>query len=445
MLPNSVIGDAYTSTTGWEVLEELVGIENRLPGTSGEADAAAAIADQFRAHGLREVTVDTFAVSGWERGNATLELNQNHTRQFSRQHEVLALPRSAAGAVTAELVDLGDGLPSSFENADLDGQIALVSDQTPSESNRWIHRNEKYYRAVDAGAAGFVFSGSRDGCLPPTGNVGSGENPGPIPAVGVSKEVGDRLVRQNESGMEVTLKVNCGHERLVSRNVHGVVGPTDGQEILVTAHHDAHDIGEGAVDNAAGCALTVELARMLSEIEDDLPTRVRFVTFGSEEFGTLGAESWIDTHGLDAVAGIVNIDAAGSSRTLLVHSNGFETINTAVTNLSTDLDIPVSVNDGQLPWGDHWPFVHRGVPGALVSSVHGGDSLRGWEHTHGDTLDKLDSRDLRELVVPIAELVCRLASGTEELEHVPESEIRDAAIDQEHDVGMRATGEWPWS
>jgi len=444
VLSNSIIGDAYTSTTTGEVLERLVDVDTRLPGTDGEHEAAETIADRFRAYGLREVATEAFSVPGWRRGDASVELQLDRSCEYSHQHELLALPRSAPGRVTAAVADLGDGSPAAFENTDVDGKIVIVSDRTPSESDRWIHRNEKYYRAVDAGAAGFMFRSSREGCLPPTGNVGHGKEPGPIPAVGISKELGDRLVRRCQQGTNATLHVDCEHETLVSRNVHGVVGPADGPEILVTAHHDAHDIGEGAVDNAAGCALVVELARILTRMEAELETRIRFVTFGAEEFGTIGSSEWVETQGIDDVAGIVNVDAAGSSRTLQVHNNGFETIEAVVEKVASALDIPIESNGGQLPWGDHWPFVRRGVPGALVSSVHEGDSLRGWEHTHGDTLDKLDSRDLRALVVPVAELVCRLASRVDELAHVPESEIRDAAVAEGVDVGMRVTGEWPW-
>lgn len=446
VLPNSIIGEAYTSPTGWETLETLVDIESRLAGSAGEAEAAKSIADRFRRYGLREVSVESFEVSGWSRGSATLELERGgRLREFSRQHEVLALPRSPAGTVTAEVVDLGDGSPETFKNADLEGRIAMLSDQSPSETDRWIHRNEKYYRAVEAGAAGFVFRGSRDGCLPPTGDVGSGDEPGPIPAVGVSKEVGDRIVRRYEPEMRITLRVACENENETSQNVQGVLGPRDGPEILVTAHHDAHDIAEGAVDNGAGCAMVVEVARILSEIKEQLQTRVRFATFGSEEYGTLGAEAWIESHGLDDVVCIVNMDAVGSSDTLLVHTNAFESIDAVVADLTSELDASAKIETGLLPWGDHWPFVNRGVPGVLVSSIHGGDSLRGWEHTHGDTLDKLDVRDFRALVVPIAELVVRLSARADELERVPDFEIRDAAIEEELDVGMRVTGEWPWS
>lgn len=446
VLSNSLIGDIYTSQTGWKALETLVDIESRMPGTAGEQKAAELIADRFRSYGLRDISVETFSVSSWTRGSATLELSQDGTpREFSRQHEVLALPRSPAETVTAEIVELGDGSPAAFENADLNGRIAVVSDQNPSESDRWIHRNEKYYRAAEAGAAGFVFRGSKDGCLPPTGDVGSEDQPGPIPAVGVSKEVGNRIVRQYRPETAMTLEVTCDQEKGTSQNVQGVLGPSEGREILVTAHHDAHDIADGAVDNGAGCAMVLEIARVLSEIENQLQTRVRFVTFGAEEYGTLGAYSWIEKHGLDDVAGIINMDAVGSSDTLLLYNNGFKSINTAVKDLASEVDVAVKTKTELLPWGDHWPFIQRGLPGVLVSSDHGGDSLRGWEHTHGDTLDKLDIRDFRSLVVPITELIMRTGAKAERLERISDSEIKETAIDEELDIGMRVTGEWPWS
>jgi Zn-dependent M28 family amino/carboxypeptidase len=78
----------------------------------------------------------------------------------------------------------------------------------PDWYDRYVHRREKYYRAVEAGAAASIYVNHGEGCLPPTGSVGTEDAPiGSILAVGVSKEVGARLARRFKSD-QVALSVD---------------------------------------------------------------------------------------------------------------------------------------------------------------------------------------------------------------------------------------------
>lgn len=52
----------------------------------------------------------------------------------------------------------------------------------------------------------------------------------------------------------------------------GELGPDTNEAVLLTAHVDAHDIAPGANDNGAGAVLVVEVARLLTQIEEELDT-----------------------------------------------------------------------------------------------------------------------------------------------------------------------------
>jgi len=440
-LPTTVIGDAYRGSIAWETLTELVDVENRMAGQAGERAAAELIAERFGEH-LRDVETVEFGIPGWWRGSSALELERatrrNRTQRYDGSHQLVALPGSPAGVERGPLIDVGYGRPADFEASadELDGAIAMTSTATPEEYGRWIHRQEKYDAAVEAGAAGFVFRNHIEGTLPPTGAIGDAEGPGAIPAVGVSKELGDRLVRHCEGGDPVTaeLAVEARTEPTTSRNVTGVTGPETGEQILVTAHHDAHDIAEGANDNGAGSALVAEVGRLLSQIE--LGTTVRCVTFGAEEVGLLGSEEMAATADRDRIRAVVNLDGIGESRDLRVATHGFDAVGEAFETLGPELTAGVTVDDGLVPHSDHWPFVKRGVPGAMVSSDSGAD--RGWGHTHADTLDKLDRRDFREIAVVVAAAVARLAEPDRTTEYASPETIAERAADREDieiDVG----------
>lgn len=87
-------------------------------------------------------------------------------------------------------------------------------------------------------------------------------------------------------------------------NVIGKIPGTDpnvgGEAILYTAHHDHLGIGEpdlkgdriynGAIDNATGCALLLEMARVWAKVQPAARRTIVFNSVAAEEQGLLGSE-----------------------------------------------------------------------------------------------------------------------------------------------------------
>lgn len=431
------IGTTFTSTVGWDHLERLVDIGNRMAGNDGERKAAVATRDALDEAGARDASLDTFEIQGWTRGSSAIRAGDNEYRS-------IALPRSPAESVTGEFVDLGHGLPEDFDTdsgTDLDGAIVMVSSTVPDWYDRFIHRREKYYRAVQAGAVGFVFKNHVEGCLAPTGSVGTTESPiGDIPAVGVSSEVGSRLARSEDE--QITVEVDASYDDATSQNVHAHLGPDTDEEILVTSHVDAHDISEGALDNGMGTAMVVELAAALSMREDDLETRVHFVVFGAEEVGLRGSEYEASRADLDRIKAVVNNDGVARGRTVSAHTHGFEDLADAIDEIAERFDHPISKTPQQGPHSDHWPFVlSGGVPAVhLMSETE--TRGRGWGHTRADTLDKLESRTLRESAILITAFIVSLSREDTIARQSREDII--AALERENKAeGMRVIGDLP--
>lgn len=431
------IGDVFTSDRGWALLERVVDVGDRMAGTEGERRAAGLVSEALADVGCRDVAVDEFGVARWRRGGSTVATSDG-------EEDCVALPRSPAGDVEGRLVDLGDGLPEDVASADLEGAIAMASSDTPGYEERFVHRREKYFLAADAGAVGFVFRNHVDGCLAPTGSVGGRDEPlGPIPAVGVSKEVGRRLSRRDGGEDDgVGIRVDAGIEQATSRNVRGGLGPDGGERVLVTCHVDAHDVGEGAVDNGAGLAAVAEIAGALATREDELERGVELLAFGSEEVGLVGSEHDASARPLDDVVAVVNVDGIARSRTLQVHTHGDEAIGALFRGVAADLGHPIEVVPRASPHSDHWPYVRRGVPGCHVKSATGSRD-RGWGHTRADTLDKLERRTVREQAVLLTEAVVRAAGASFAPERRSVEEVERALVDQGFLEGMRVTGDWP--
>jgi Zn-dependent M28 family amino/carboxypeptidase len=430
------IGEAFTSTTGWNHLETLVDIGNRMAGSDGERRAAEATRDALADVGARNARLHEFEIQGWARGDSTVRASET-------SHASIALPRSPSGTATGEFVDLGYGLPEDFEEHDIDGTVVMVASDVPDHYDRFIHRTEKYHHAVTGGAAAFVFRNHVPGQLPPTGSVSGADGPiGEIPAVGVSKEVGTRLARRFEDE-SVTVEAETDIHDATSQNVHAELGPDTDERLLVTSHVDAHDIAEGAMDNGAGTAMVLELARTLHRREDELDTRVEFVVFGAEEVGLRGSEYMAEQTDFEGVKAILNNDGVVRGRTLSLLTHGFDELETAAEKVGDRFDHPVGTVPEQGPHSDHWPFVRWGVPGYHAMSETG-DAGRGWGHTHADTLDKVESRTLREQAILLTELAATLADNGFEIPYKEPDDIAAALEREDEAEGMKITGDWPY-
>lgn len=411
-LSNEVIGDAYTSTFARETLEELVDVGSRMAGHVGEKEGARVIGEAFEAAGLRDIRTTEFEIPGWWRGSSSVSL-PDHGTTYDADHHVIAFPGSPSGTVEAELVDGGYGAPEQLDGT-VDGKIGLFRNGTPPDYDQWYQDGGKYENAVDAGAAGYVVRNDREGCLPRVSAVGRSDRPAGIPAVGVSKELGEKLLRYAEDDTSVRIQVDCRRERATSVNTHGVVGPSTDEEVLVAAHVDAHDLGDGAADNGIGSAMLPEIGRLLVQSEDDLDAKVRLVAFGAEEIGLQGSSHWAESHDLDRVKCVVNIDGAWGSGNAVVNRAIFESAEGPFERAADRLHVPVkTLREG--PLADALPFARQGVPATLVGA-DSGESGRGWSHTHADTLEKIEPADVRALTVFVAQAVLELASEDAALE-----------------------------
>lgn len=442
-LPEAVVGNAFTNQTGTDLLKNLVDIGNRMAGQSGEKAGANLIKAEYEDIGLDAIETEEFPIQGWWRESSRLDVGAPVDRGFENDFDIISLPGSPAASIDAKLCDLGYGLPEDFEEHDVGGKIVIVDSSTPPTHSRRIHRMEKYASAVNAGAEGFILRGHHEGCLPPTGGIRErGKSSAQIPSAGVSRELGKRLIRyQKQYDPEVTLEIDCHSEESTSINIEGTVGPDTEDEILVTAHVDAHDISEGARDNGVGCVVVCKTARILRSIEDHLQTKVRFVVFGCEEMGLLGSTHWSDTHDLDQVKCVINLDGLGISHVMEISENTFGTISEEFKQASEDHSVSITTRNEILPHSDAWPFLKEGVPAVLIRSWSS-DEFRGWGHTHADTLDKLDLGSIAPLAVVTATAVLGLADQ-QQIEHKTRAEIRDA-ITPEAEEELRTIGRWPY-
>jgi Zn-dependent M28 family amino/carboxypeptidase len=325
----------------------------------------------------------------------------------------------------------------------------MASTESPS-GVRWVHRREKYGRAVAGGAVGFLFVNHLPGLLAPTGSLRPGEL-AEIPAVGLSYEDGFVIRRFLRDGEPVELLMQVTNHTRPARFSH-VVGTVPGQRqdeiVVVGAHYDGHDISQGAVDDASGTAILLELARVFAPLAGRLRRTARFEAYSAEELGVLGSTLYVDAMDdadLAAVSFMLNLDggALGSDRGLELQ--GLEELQLLFGGFSRGMGYPLDLNNLIGTASDHFPYFLRGVPVASLFNRRAPGAGRGFGHTRADTLDKVNEVELRETAMVAARLLLRLADHQGPLgRRRSRDEIKQLLRDHDLEGPLRVQSKWPY-
>ncbi|MFQ5855126.1 MAG: M28 family peptidase [Anaerolineae bacterium] len=448
-IERELIGEAWVSEHIYTNLETLCDFGPRFGGTPAEQQARDFIREGFASYGLDNVHLEGFEYTAWRRGDCSMRVTQPVQRELSAISLVYS-PSTPPEGLHSEVIDLGVGTEADFEahEDEIPGRIVLTTSANP-EGGPWVHRREKYGRAVNYGAAGFVFMNHLPGLLAPTGSLRPGRL-GQIPGVGISYEEGFYLQRWCARGRVVAeLHLQNESGTTLAHHVVGDVPGSPGDEIVIAgAHYDSHDISPGAMDDGAGTALLMELARLFAPLAGRFLRTIRFVAFAVEELGVLGSTEYVRAHADETRdwALMVNLDSGVGPGPHGFAISGFTELRPVLAEFSRDMRHPLTISNRIATAADSFPFFMAGVP---AISLEGGKydirAGRGYGHTAADTLDKVEEVDLKASAAVMARVLLRLVSYEGELgRHRSQGEIRQMLIDQDLERPLRAQDKWPF-
>jgi Zn-dependent M28 family amino/carboxypeptidase len=250
---------------------------------------------------------------------------------------------------------------------------------------------------------------------PHTGAFGYDDAVPKIPAGALSVPDAEVLHRTLAGGARVRLRLVLTPRVLpdaVSANVIGEVpGASRPDElVLLGAHLDSWDLGDGAADDGAGCAIVLEAARQIS-LSPSRPARtVRVVLFANEENGLRGARAYGAAHEAELGKHVAAIEAdSGDGRAYATRMLGgegqsaFAGLSRLLGPLGASLD-PAPAEGG----ADLIPLRAAGVP--LVDLRQDGSRYFDVHHTANDTLARIVKADLDHATAAVATMAYGLAS-----------------------------------
>ncbi len=232
--------------------------------------------------------------------------------------------------------------------------------------------------------------------------------------------------------------VNRTHpEGRTSYNVVAEIPGSDKADevVMLGGHLDSWHAATGATDNAIGCAVTMEAARILVTIGVQPRRTIRVALWSGEEQGLLGSQAYVKEHfgtaeepkpAHEKFAGYFNIDnGTGRTRGMTVFGPpAAGAILREVLAPFTDLGVlgATTTRSRQRGGTDHTSFNEAGLPGIGMLQDPIQYASYSW-HTNLDTYERIVEDDVKKSAIAIAAAVYHLAMRDEQLPRFSKEEM----------------------
>ena len=254
-----------------------------------------------------------------------------------------------------------------------------------------------------------------------------------VPTIVLRNEDFGRISRLVADGRTVEIEVEIVNrsypEGTTAFNTIGEIRGTDKADevVMLGAHLDSWHAATGATDNAIGCAVILEAARILRAVGVTPRRTIRVALWSGEEQGLLGSKAYVAEHfgGFESptpeyekLAGYVNIDSGtGRVRGLTVFGppEAAAAVREAVAPLA-DLGVAgaITTNSRRTGGTDSTSFNAAGLPG-IGTTLDPIEYQSATWHTNLDTYERIVEEDVKKSAIVIATTVYALAMRNEAL------------------------------
>ena len=426
---NRVIDQSLKDDVAWDIVEGLTTeIGPRQAGTEAEARARTWAVAKLKSLGLGNARIEEYQMPTWVRGAETAFV----TAPFTQKLHVTALGNSGStgeAGLEAEIVYFPtlEALRASPDGG-LKGKIAFVSHAmkaTQDGSSYGAFGGARFVGpsiAAKKGAAAIIIrsAGTDYHRNPHTGNTNFDAGVTPIPAGALSIPDAENLERIIARGKPVRMKLTLTPQNIGMQTSGNVIADIKGSNprlglIVIACHLDSWDLGTGAIDDAAGCAIITAAALKVSK-----PKRtIRLLWAGAEEVGIWGGKEYGAKHATENHALAMESDF-GADKVWAVDFNlpqSAKLLRDQITGALAPLGIVPrqQVADGGADVGAIIAAQKLGV----IDLQQDGTKYFDLHHTPDDTLDKIDKTELRQNVAAWASTLDLLAGYDGELKPEP--------------------------
>jgi len=434
-------GKALTTNQGYEMLREVCdNAGGRMMGSPGMEKALEILTRRLEENGLKPY-LEYFTSPAWFRGNDEVVMKL----PFEKKLRAFALSWvSPANLKGVEAIYVNSGYDDDFDTIDVKGKVILVDQKTPSGKPERL-RAEVIKAASVKGAAACLFVNES-----PNGKVLCGVGnfkgtPLKIPAFTLTFEEGSKLRRLLKAGTKVVFDIvsTSKVETIKSPNLVTRIEGMKKEKIVIGAHFDSWDLGDGAVDNGQGSAVIFEAALLLKHFGIKPERTIEFVWFNGEESGLWGSKKYVEAHKDDSIFVMINLDMPGKVSGFNVM--GFDTLKKAISEIVSGSGSFNLSGYSSTAWtnSDHMYFMFSGIP---VITPMGGLTPEMTAHYHdfGDTFDKVDKDYISHAAVAVAFLADGLAKSSQAYYRMSADDVKELLKKHNLEKRLKSQEEYPF-
>lgn len=405
----------------------------RLTGSPQAARAVEYVAAEMRRLGL-EVRLQELKVPHWVRGAETGELVEFPGMAAGTAQKIVltALGGSVAtpdAGLTREIVVVNswDELAALGRQA-VEGRIVLFNAMFDRQMAASGFGSQAYGQAVQYRGGGAVAAGRLGAAAVLVRSAGGSQNrlahtgalrydPAvpKIPAAAVSNEDADLIAHLAKMG-RVRIRLVLTPKTLPDTTGHNVIADLKGSEladevVIVSGHLDSWDLGTGALDDAAGVAVAMQVPFLLKEMGLRPKRTIRVIAYMNEENGLVGGNEYARQAAPEIAKHFAAIESdLGASHPLGILFAGKQE---ALPYFAPILDVLRPQGSGLVRTepgvgADIGPLTRLGVPS--FAPWFDTRTYFNYHHTAADTFDKVDPEELARVGSVMAVLAYGLAN-----------------------------------
>jgi hypothetical protein len=238
-----------------------------------------------------------------------------------------------------------------------------------------------------------------------------------IPTVDIALEDYGTLYRLVASGDNPIISIQTDSKDLGVVPSFNTIAEIKGTEkpdeyVMLSAHFDSWDGGQGATDNGTGTLTMMEAMRMLKLFYPNPKRTILVGHWGSEEQGLNGSRAFVEDHPeiVNNLQALFNQDN-GTGRIVNISGQGFQHAGDFITRwlaaAPSYIKDSIKTTFPGTPGGggsDHASFIGVGAPGFSLGALNWSYFNYTW-HTNRDTYDKVIFDDVKNNAILTAILV----------------------------------------
>jgi Iap family predicted aminopeptidase len=234
-----------------------------------------------------------------------------------------------------------------------------------------------------------------------------------IPIFSITYEDAQILLRQIENNIVPKVKI-YNNSKIVTKQVPNIISTYQGKQdgkIVVIAHFDSWDLGQGAIDNGIGSAIVYNLINVFNKVRPNTLHSIDFVFVNGEELGLFGSKNYYEKHKNEKILLCINLDMVGQPYGFNVM--GYDTLKSIIEEFNTELKGYNLNKVISTPWlnSDHMYFMINGIPSITPLAKLDEFKIQ-YYHDFTDTFEKVNKQYISDATAIIGSLIVKMANLT---------------------------------